>query len=284
MRGRSVSRCAVATVAIAFAVASPAVGQFSENGESSAVEQALAEGNELFHQASNTDNQAEAMELYRRALRRYEFAVYEGDVANGRLFYNIGNAYYRLGDLGSAMLYYRRAELLRPGDPNISNNISQIRSERNDVLPAPEASGLARSFLFWHISLSSQQKAIALTAAIALGCIAGGIFILRRKRWQLITGIVGGALALLFLGSITVDQLGLTAADQGVITDSEVIARKGDGTAYETAFVDPLHAATEFTVLERRGSWIRIRLTDGNTAWIPEEAATMIRPVTGEAP
>jgi hypothetical protein len=267
--------------ALAFVALVAATGQAADDA---AIEKALSEGAELFHEASNTDDPEEAQELYRRALHRYEFAVYEGDVANGELFYNIANAYYRLDRLGEAMLYYRRADLLRPGDPNIEHNLSQIRSERQDVLPPPHSSGVARSFLFWHVSLSSQQKAIALTIALSAGFVTAGLYVLRRERWRIVTAIVAGAVGLLFLGSIGVDALGLRGRDEGVITESEVTARKGDGTAYEPAFVDPLHAGAEFTLIERRGSWLRVRLTDGQTAWVPREDVTMIRPLTDEQP
>lgn len=248
------------------------------------VDQALTEAQELFHRASNTDSQEAASELYRRALQHYEFAVHQGDVANGRLFYNIANAYYRIGDLGNAMLYYRRAELLRPADPNIAHNLRQIRSERPDVLPPPDHSGLATAFLFWHLMLSSNQKALALAVALSAASVAAGLFVLRRAAWQRVAAICAAAVALLFLGSITVDELGVRGADDAVITDSEVIARKGDGTAYEPAFVDPLHAATEITVIERRGEWIRVRLTDGRSAWLPSDSVTPVRPLTGDTP
>ncbi len=39
------------------------------------------------------------------------------------LYYNLGNAYFKDGDLGRAILYYHRAKRLDPSDPDILNNL-----------------------------------------------------------------------------------------------------------------------------------------------------------------
>jgi len=59
----------------------------------------------------------------------------------------------------------------------------------------------------------------------------------------------------------------------GVITTEKVVARQGDGRNYPESFKDPLHAGTEFDLLERRGGWLHIRLVDNSDAWIPDNAA-----------
>ena len=42
-----------------------------------------------------------AVENWRKAVTRYEKVIKEGNVANGALFYNLGNAYFRLGEMPS---------------------------------------------------------------------------------------------------------------------------------------------------------------------------------------
>jgi SH3-like domain-containing protein len=86
-----------------------------------------------------------------------------------------------------------------------------------------------------------------------------------------------GAAALLLLGSLLAGEAGARSRRDGVVLAGEVVARKGDGTAYQSSFVDPLHAGTEFRLLEVRAGWYRIRLSDGRTAWIPSEAAELVR-------
>ena len=44
----------------------------------------------------------------------------------------------------------------------------------------------------------------------------------------------------------------VSAAVDGVVVEREVISRQGDGLIYDNAFTSPLHAGTEFSVIEQR--------------------------------
>ena len=67
-----------------------------------------------------TEASAAAAEQFRAALLRYRRAAQALGHDNGYLLYNIGNTYLRLGDLGRAILHYRTAQQLIPGDPNLA--------------------------------------------------------------------------------------------------------------------------------------------------------------------
>ena len=89
--------------------------------------------------------------------------------------------------------------------------------------------------------------------------------------------VLSGVLVLCLLASILIE----TGHEQstvhfGVITAGEVVARQGDGPNYPPSFEDPLHAGTEFELIEQRPGWIHLRLSDGADAWIPEDAAELV--------
>jgi hypothetical protein len=263
--------CVAITLAPGFAGAA--------EGAASSIGPMLAEGQRLFQRASNTEEEEQARELYRRALHRFEYAVEEGEIYNGRLFYNIANAYYRIGDLGRSVLYYRRAALLRPADPNVRHNLEQARQRRADRLPNSQEASVARVLFFWHYLVPPQTRAYVFVATFAAAWILAGVYLLQKQRRLLTAAIVSGVCAALFFGSLMVHAAELRRSDEGVITATEVTARKGDGIAYQSSFVDPLHAGTEFRILERRADWYRIELTDGRTTWIPADAAALIGPI-----
>ena len=56
----------------------------------------------------------------------------------------------------------------------------------------------------------------------------------------------------------------------------EVIVRKGNGESYAPQFPQPLHAGTEFEVLEERGPWLAIQLDNGTSGWIRRESASLL--------
>jgi hypothetical protein len=62
-----------------------------------------------------------------------------------------------------------------------------------------------------------------------------------------------------------------------VVVQGEVVARKGDSDAYEPSFREPLHAGTEFALLERRQDWHHVQLADGRRCWIPSASAELVR-------
>ncbi len=56
-----------------------------------------------------------------------------------------------------------------------------------------------------------------------------------------------------------------------MVIASEVVARQGDGLNYPASFEEPLHAGTEFRLLEKRPGWFYIQLADESEAWIQDD-------------
>jgi tetratricopeptide (TPR) repeat protein len=249
-------------------------------GDSEHLVELLEQGGSLFSQASNSEQPEEARILYQRALDHFLAVLEEGGLRNGRLLYNIGNTYFLLGDLGRAVLYLRRAELLDATDRNLQHNLEFVRSQRPDRLAPNQLSAAARTVLFWHYLLPLPLKLYLFVAAFAAACLLGAGVLLRGpgRRWSPWLPAAAGGVALLLLGSLLAGEARRHSLQDGVILAQEVVARKGDGTAYQSSFVDPLHAGTEFRLLEARAGWYRILLSDGRSAWIPSGSAEMVRP------
>src|SRR5215468_6877297 len=65
---------------------------------------------------------------YADAAAEYEH-VLESGVASANLYFNLGNAYLKAGDVGRAVLAYERARRLAPGDPDVRANLAFARGE-----------------------------------------------------------------------------------------------------------------------------------------------------------
>ena len=90
-----------------------------------------------------------ARQLFRSAAQRFESIVAAG-INNGRLEYNLGNCYLQAGDVGRAVLHYRRAQRLIPGDPLLADNLAEARSRCLTSIKPTRRSALLRSVFFWH--------------------------------------------------------------------------------------------------------------------------------------
>ena len=250
-----------------------------ETGELDAL---LSEGQELFQQASNTEDTERAQTLYQKALYRFEVVVNEGQGSNGKLLYNIGNTYYRLGHIGRAILFYRRAQLFIPADRNLKHNLRYVRTQRVDLIPSRQDAAVFRTLFAWHFSIPMRVKLFIFIAGLWVACILTAHLMLRpdrRKRWKNIFFAVWGGIALIMAVSLVFDEVRFRTLKDGVIITEEVVARKGDGIAYQRSFVDPLHQGTEFKLLEERTGWYYIELEDGRRGWIPEFAGEMVLPI-----
>jgi len=255
----------------------PAPGEAGlEPGEAEAL---FREANAAFREANElmASDPQEAGDLYEKAILRYERIIRDGGIRNGKLYYNLGNAYFRIDDLGRAILNYRRAEELRPNDANLLQNLEFARQRRTDRIEASGGDRVAEIVFFWHADLPARWRARLFTGAVVLawGALSAGLFWPR----PFLRGVAGagGVAAVLLLGSLLVEAQQRAESRAGVILAEEVVAREGDSTSYEASFEKPLHAGTEFHLSERRPGWVRVELLDGRTTWLPESAVGVVR-------
>ena len=234
--------------------------------------QLFAEGNRL---ALSDPEKAE--DRYRGSILRFERIIKDGGIENGKLYYNIGNIYFRLKDIGRAIVNYRRAEQYIPGDINLQTNLEFARNIRKDRIAEKQETKILKTVFFWHYDLSLKTRIILFTFFFALLWVFAGVRIFIKKPalvW--LTGMCAG-LSVLFCCSAAVDVIGFHRAIPGVILSEEVIARKGNSASYEKSFKEPLHAGTEFVLLENRGSWLRVELPDARTCWVPSSEVELVR-------
>lgn len=239
----------------------------------------LQQASDYFNQANNLygGDPGAARDLYLKALVRFERLAGEGGVTNGKLYYNIGNCYYLLGDIGRAILNYRRAEQYVPADPNLRQNLSYVLSKRQDRFEEKQRQKVMKTLFFWHYDLTVKNRAFifGLFYVSFWGLAAARLYCKRSGLLQ--GGVISLVIALLFLASLAVEHFYGSSSGRGVLLDQEVTARKGDGASYNPSFKDPLHAGTEFNLLEKRGNWWRVELVDGRQCWIPDTTAALVR-------
>jgi hypothetical protein len=231
--------------------------------------QTLEKAHGLFRSATNTT-------MYAEAARQYEYLVEEEGIRNGHLFYTLGNSWFMAGDVGRAILNYRRAEQRMPNNTDVRHNLESALGLRADLIPEKEPHPLAAKLLGWHLNTSTPLRGWLFAFCWLL--FWGAWFWMGRttKKEARITVAATGVLSAILLASLLAESVMERRAQPGVIVAREVLARKGDGTMYAPAFLEPLHSGAEFQCLENRGTWWQVRLADGQTCWIPSDAADTV--------
>jgi hypothetical protein len=238
----------------------------------------LSQGEQQFHRAmelDRTDPDA-AKAYYQEAILHYEAIVKEGGVRNGRLYYDIGNAYFRLGDVGRAILNYKRAELFMQNDPNLEQNLDYARNRRADRIEVQQREKVLKTLFFIHYDIPSRVKLFIFAISFGALWVSAAARIFLRSGWLKLVVIVAAAVSGIFLASLVVDSVSFARAPEGVVTAQEIVGRMGDAETYQPSFKEPLHAGAEFTLLEKRPGWWHVELENGDRTWIPEGSAELV--------
>lgn len=243
---------------------------FSQQFDTAKLSDYFSQGKAYFRQAKEIEkeNPKQAKELYKKSLLRFISIEKKGKIANGKLYYNIGNIYLLLGDIGRSILYYRRAQLFIPYDQNVILNLRYAREKCVDKIPAPSQKQALKILFFWHYDIPSKQRLYLFILFFSLIWVFLAIRLYYKRlyiHWLIALSIF---ISLALLCSLFVNILTEMHEKSGVIIAKKVVARKGNGESYSKSFKKPLHAGVEFLLIENRGEWMYIQLNDGRRCWI----------------
>ena len=233
-------------------------------------------------------SQARAAESYPDSLWNAGVAAYtEGDFASAlqdwedvratglmskELYYNLGNAYFKTGEMAQSILWYERALKLDPSDADIRHNLEYARSLTQDrIEEVPEIFfeqwGHAMCYLLpsntWAVlCLVFLAAAIAMALLFLLGSTAG------RRRVGFFVGIA--CLLFAFLGwDFAQWQRQEALAQDRAIVMRPVSSVKSSPSAESAKDLFILHEGTRVKILDNVGSYTNIELGDGRQGWLP---------------
>lgn len=229
-------------------------------------EQVFAEANQLYQQGKVAE-----------ARDKYEIIAANGYV-NGELYYNLGNAYYRLGDLGRAILNYERGLRLMPGDEDLRHN-RQLAGLR--IVDRIEQTPRLFIWEWWDRfagAFSVDAASWTLFILFSLVCAAAAVLFLGRgyalRKWAVVAGAVSTILCLFALIILVDRAMLLGRSDEAIVVASITTLKNSPDPKSTDAFV--LHAGVKVLVLDSINEWLMIRLPDGKIGWMERGAAETI--------
>lgn len=223
---------------------------------------------------------------YNKAIMYYEDAI-KNEGISSELLYNLGNAYYRTGNNGKAMLNYERALLMSPNDSDILANIEFVRSNLIDKIHDN------RHFIsrIWNdiISLMSANSwawasfTIFIITLVLIACYLLSGNILTRK-----IGFFGGtACLLILLFSIVVAFSSASRASNrnyAIVTDEVVVLSTSPQLPIDkTEEAALLHEGSKIEIIDSIVTpadstcrmWYNIKVNN-NEAWIKANSVEKI--------
>jgi hypothetical protein len=221
-------------------------------------------------QAYNDGNRLYAQKDYAGAVHAYEEALKTGN--DPRVHYNLGNALFRSGKIGEAIVHYRRAYFLTPRDHDIVANLAFVRAYRVDKTSggsSPLAHAADRA-LRW---LSRSEASLIAGVLFTLAGLALAAWIVWRGPPL---GFAAGVLALLGLYGFLAQQLwaGEVGSRPAVVVVPEVSAASGPGDEFKQVLL--IHDGTEVKIRETRGEWALVQLPGGSGGWLKQSAVERV--------
>jgi hypothetical protein len=214
---------------------------------------------------------------YAEAAEQYEILAGQG-VQDGALCYNLGNAYFKSGRLGLAILHYERALRQMPGDADTKANLEFANSLKADVVERPNMPSYIAWVVDLYLALDPGHCAAFLSLSLFVVGVAVSVLILglwpRLRVPAIYTVAVAGLLTVVSTGALVGKLYSAAGGDAAIVLVPSSDVRSGPGET-NPQLVE-IHEGLKVTVLGTREEWLQVTLPNGITGWIRAEHVEVI--------
>jgi len=228
----------------------------------------MAQNNALFEKANALYNNGE----YTKAIEKYESIIANGK-QSAELYFNLGNANYKLNNIAPSIYYYEKALQLSPNDKDIQNNIAFARNMTIDAIDTIPEVGFSKMIKNIINSMSFDNWAKLTITLVILFVILILMYYFSYRTTQKRLAFVSSFIVL-FLGLIALtfsfQKFSIDKKDKpAVVFIQESRVKSEPNLRSEEAF--RLHEGTKVQILDTISDWKEIKLSDGKTGWIRNE-------------
>jgi len=225
----------------------------------------------------NAGNQLYQQGQYEQSVEKYQLVLQAG-FESGELYFNLGNVYYKLNQLGLARLYYERAAILLKNDEALTDNLALLNQRLIDKIPVPPQFFL---FNWWDalLGIFNIHLLTWLTAGffiIFLSFAALRRHALKRGRSRQFRSIyITSLIVLVFIVLIYGQKIYRLETEKfGIILQPSVTSYAEPSISGTEVFV--LHEGTKVRIERSNSGWYEIKLADGKTGWLNDKNLEII--------
>lgn len=215
---------------------------------------------------------------YPLAIEQFKQGLQTAKTPTAELYYNLGCAYFKNGDIAQSILNFERAYRIAPSDGDIKFNLKMANNQivdKMDPLPKLFLARWADSASHWFSLLGWNLVNVIIFTVFAVGMF----YFLRGKSLAFRKGsfIVSMVFLLLFIfAQIFAWRLyGFMSEQKEGILMSEVVTVKSspDHSAKDLVVV---HSGLKVIRLQELGGFSEVKLPDGTIGWIPNSSYEII--------
>lgn len=214
---------------------------------------------------------------YSEAVALYD-SIEAKEGVSAQLYYNRGNAFYKMGQYAPAILNYERALLLSPGDEDTRANLELANGKITDKIEVADKFFItewARAVRDW---CSSNTWAVVGIVSFLIFMIGLYLYVFMGNIRLRKIGFFVGLPMLLVSIVANVCAIGQNnhrnAHDEAIVFSPSVTVKSTPADSGTDLFI--LHEGTKVTLQEAVGQWVEVRVADGNRGWLPVSAIEVI--------
>ena len=227
----------------------------------------------LIYKANEAYNQG----LYDSAIATYE-QVLDENLESYRLYYNIGNAYFKNNDIPSAILYYEKAKKLAPNDEDVSFNLSIANSMIVDKIEKVPEMFYQKWWNYFYNMFDADTWTIISVVSWLILLLFIGIFILaktrRVKKMSFYFGLLFLFTSLATFGLASQKYYYTKEHKDAIVFTPTITAKSSPTRSAVDLFV--IHEGTKVRIVDQVQGWVKIKLHNGSIGWLPGDAVKRI--------
>jgi len=216
-------------------------------------------------------------ELYNDAIAAYSGILEQGYESAG-LYYNLGNAWFKTGDLPHAILYYEKARKLSPNDEDILFNLRVANTKIPDNIEQVPELFIKKWWRNLYLFFNSQTWSILGILFLFLFFFFLAIYLvsrmpgIRRAAFSLAMIILPVCILFLVLASHRYNNE--TSSSEAIVFSPTVTVKSSPRENSVDLFV--IHEGTKVFITKELSEWFEIRIASGSIGWIPSSDVVKI--------
>lgn len=206
---------------------------------------------------------------YNKAIAEYR-AILDGGEYSMKLYYNLANAYFKVGSIGKSILYYNKALRIAPSQEDIRHNLAIAEAQTKDRIVAIPEFFINR----WLRTLRNTMSCgtWSLLSLLFFGVLLSFtlLFLLAsRIRWRKV-GFYGALFSLVMFVAVTLFAISsrndILQHEEAIVMGSAVSIKSSPDRSATDLFV--LHEGTKVRIIAEVDEWREIVIADGKKGWV----------------
>lgn len=206
---------------------------------------------------------------YNKAIAEYN-AILDGGEYSMKLYYNLANAYFKVGSIGKSILYYNKALRIAPSQEDIRHNLAIAEAQTKDRIVAIPEFFINRWFRTLRNTMSCGTWSLLSLLFFGVLLSFALLFLLAsRIRWRKV-GFYGALFSLVMFVAVTLFAISsrndILQHEEAIVMGSAVSIKSSPDRSATDLFV--LHEGTKVRIIAEVDEWREIVIADGKKGWV----------------